>query len=912
MKTLSKHLYVCVFLSFGILSQSNFAQGILYSDNFDNDSSANWSVFEGSGTGIPDYTAEFAFDYSTNQFVRNGVTGTIPPAPNGGGKGLKLTVNNNDETADTSGVSLYPTGQSFADNYALRVDMWLNYNGAEFGGSGSTEFAHFGINTAGDKVNWANGPAADGVWFAVTGEGGAARDYRAYVGDGFSPALELDAANAGFLDRDGDGGGEFDIFIDNSQPPTYPLKLMFPKPEFETAGMPSKQWVQLEVRQRTNEFGSHTVTWLINGYVISEHSIGVQLGMTAGNVMLGAMDIFASIANPRADNFVIYDNLRVVDLTGAPPAPAMSASGTVTNAAEPGTDGIITIARTGDTTNPASVNFRLGGTATRGLDFVTQTNGVTFTVNSVVIPAGAASVNVTIKVLDDGLGEPLEDVILVLAGNPGVYDIREGISATVYIEDDGDVPIVTVNTLKAIAYELNPNNEGRLNIVMSNPSLTPTTIGYTLGGTAVAGVDYSSIPASVTVPAGETNALLRIRPINNNLLDGPRDVTLTVNSGSGYTLGTNVTGTVTIRDDDLPAGTLAFNANFDTDQTANWTVNASPAGEHGADVFFDYSSVGIPSAPNSAGGTTRGLRLAANTNALVAAFGGVSVSPTGQSFTGDFRVRFDAWLNYNGPLPAGGSGSTQVTGAGVGTAGNTPQWAGGTQDSLWFGVTAEGGSGVDYRVYSPAAGTGYLDDSGAFAAGTGAGVRNNTHPYYAEFGREAAPEAQLALFPEQTGLTSVGAPGMLWRDMVITKQGNTVTWHMDGKLIATVSTTNLTLGGGNILFNHFDINATATTDFNGPALLFGLIDNVRVETLTTAASPPEINNIQLINGGSEVQINFAGETADTPASFVLQASGTVQSGYSDVSANITQLAPGAFRAVRAVSGSQQFYRIRRQ
>ncbi len=150
------------------------------------------------------------------------------------------------------------------------------------------------------------------------------------------------------------------------------------------------------------------------------------------------------------------------------------------------------------------------------------------------------------------------------------------------------------------------------------------------------------------------------------------------------------------------------------------------------------------------------------------------------------------------------------------------------------------------------------------------------------------------------------------RDMVITKQGSTVTWHMDGKLIATVSTTDLALGDDNILFNYFDINATTTTDFNGPALLFGLMDNVRVETLATVAAPPDINHIQLINGGTEVQIDFAGETADTPGSFALQSSGSVQSGYSDVSANITPLAPGSFRAVRAVSGNQQFYRIRRR
>ena len=53
-----------------------------------------------------------------------------------------------------------------------------------------------------------------------------------------------------------------------------------------------------------------------------------------------------------------------------------------------------------------------------------------------------------------------------------------------------------------------------------------------------------------------------------------------------------------------------------------------------ADFFFDYSSVGIPAAPNGAG--TRGLKLQANlTNGI---FSGMSVSPTGQNFTGDYRL----------------------------------------------------------------------------------------------------------------------------------------------------------------------------------------------------------------------------------------------------------------------------------
>ena len=269
-----------------------------------------------------------------------------------------------------------------------------------------------------------------------------------------------------------------------------------------------------------------------------------------------------------------------------------------------------------------------------------------------------------------------------------------------------------------------------------------------------------------------------------------------------------------------------FSDNFDTDHTANWTVNAS-AGTHPVNLFYDYGAIGIPSAPNS-GGTTIGLRLQANTSG--ATFGGVSVSPNGQSFTGDYQVRFDMWLNYNGTLSGGGNGSTQVTGAGIGTAGASPQWAGGTQDSVHFGATGDGGSTVDYRAYSSAAGVGYPDASPVFNA-SGAGNRNNSHSYYVGFGGASAPAAQTALFPQQTNSTAVGAQGFVWRDVTITKIGNSVAWAIDGLNIATVDLSTVTLGGNNILFNHYDINATTSTDPNAPNLLFGLIDNVRVSVV---------------------------------------------------------------------------------
>lgn len=268
-----------------------------------------------------------------------------------------------------------------------------------------------------------------------------------------------------------------------------------------------------------------------------------------------------------------------------------------------------------------------------------------------------------------------------------------------------------------------------------------------------------------------------------------------------------------------PAIAGVYSQDFEVDSTANWTVNNGPS-DAAADFFFDYSAVGIPAAPSGAG--THGMKLQANlANGI---FSGMSASPTGESFTGDYSLSFDWWANFNGPFPGGGSGSTNLSTFGIGTAGASAQWSGGVQDSVWFGGTGDGGSSADWRAYSSAAGTGYPDGSPVYPFTT----RNNTNPYFASFGGNSAPAAQLALFPQQTGATAVGSAGMEWHQVVIDKAGSTATWTVDGTLMATIDLTTVSLGGDNIFFGHSDINASSSSDPNDSSLLFSLIDNVSV------------------------------------------------------------------------------------
>lgn len=290
-----------------------------------------------------------------------------------------------------------------------------------------------------------------------------------------------------------------------------------------------------------------------------------------------------------------------------------------------------------------------------------------------------------------------------------------------------------------------------------------------------------------------------------------------------------------------------YTNNFET--ASNWTINQGPATTDSAvNTQFDYSTIGIPAAPSGSG--TFGMKMQANQSSGV--FGGVSASPTGENFTGNYKVTFDSWANVNGPFPAGGSGSTQMATFGVGTSGTVPQWPGGTQDSAWFAATGDGNSSSDWRAYSPVAPTRYGDTApGVYAAGAVAGSTNQTNAYYSSFGSMAAPAAQLALFPQQTGTTLAGSYGMEWHVVEITKFDDKVNWVVDGVLIATIDASGFSFGGNNIFFGHSDINATSSSDPNDGDLLFSLVDNVVV---TTAVVPEPSFGLLLLGTAVAVRL----------------------------------------------------------
>jgi hypothetical protein len=273
-------------------------------------------------------------------------------------------------------------------------------------------------------------------------------------------------------------------------------------------------------------------------------------------------------------------------------------------------------------------------------------------------------------------------------------------------------------------------------------------------------------------------------------------------------------------------GQTLFQDSFDTDTSANWSVYQSSSDTA---VFFgyDYSADGIPAAPNS-GGSTFGVKFTANM-VLPTAAAGLNIVPNGQNFTGDYSVKFDLWMNVNGPFPGGGVGSTELASMGVGLAGNgSLLWSGAAPAGTgWFAVTGEGGAAQDYRAYVGSS----LQPEGVAYFATGAATRDNGNPYYAGTfpGGQTAPASQSGAFPQQTGGLIVGTVGMAWRQVEITRFGDSLTWSIDGLPIASLTGSgNGVALDGNISVGYFD---PFTSVSDNAALSFGLVDNVRVEVI---------------------------------------------------------------------------------
>ncbi len=252
-------------------------------------------------------------------------------------------------------------------------------------------------------------------------------------------------------------------------------------------------------------------------------------------------------------NSVTYWYVAPADVSiSAVTTPTVTLAATDASAAEAGPDtGSFTVTRTGSTGGDLVVNYTISGTASAS-DYTPTLSG------TVTIPDGQASATITITPVDDADIEPSEDLTLTLASGTG-YVIGAQSAATVAITSD-DVPEVNIAATDASASEAGPDS-GSFTVTRSGSgALTQgdLVVNYTVGGTASASDYTPSLSGTVTIPDGQTSAVITITPVDDADPEATESLSLTLASGSGYSVGAGSSAVVDILDDDnIPEITLA-------------------------------------------------------------------------------------------------------------------------------------------------------------------------------------------------------------------------------------------------------------------------------------------------------------------------------------------------------------------
>lgn len=230
--------------------------------------------------------------------------------------------------------------------------------------------------------------------------------------------------------------------------------------------------------------------------------------------------------------------------TTAPVVPSVTIAATDATASESAGDAaVFTVSRTGPTASPLTVIYTVSGSATNGADFAALTG-------TVVIPAGAAAATVSVVPVDDVTFEGSESVTLTLLAG-ATYTLGTATTASVTIADNDapPLPTVTIAAVDANATEGGVDT-GTLTISRSGATTAALTVNVTISGSATSGVDFDPIATAVTIPAGAAAATVVVRTREDSQVEPVETVTVTLSSGATYTLGSAVSATVSITDND--------------------------------------------------------------------------------------------------------------------------------------------------------------------------------------------------------------------------------------------------------------------------------------------------------------------------------------------------------------------------
>jgi hypothetical protein len=307
----------------------------------------------------------------------------------------------------------------------------------------------------------------------------------------------------------------------------------------------------------TNAFGTgvdHLLTGGTMTFAIGEQTKNITFNVTNDTIPEPNEALTILLRNPNGAQLGTNTTFTylIIDDDALPALPSVGFAAGTSSAIE-GTAGTqqipvsLSVAATGSVTVDYAVT---GGTATAGADFITTSGTLTFA-------AGETVQSIPLAILDDGIIENSETVILTLS-NP-VNGVLGTLGTHTFTITDDDLPVVTIaaNDPNASEAGLDP---GQFTISRTGPTTGSLAVTLARSGTATNGTDYTSIstgtPFTLTIPAGAASATINIVPIQDTTNEGSETVILTINASAAYIIGASSTGTVTIADDDRSTVTI--------------------------------------------------------------------------------------------------------------------------------------------------------------------------------------------------------------------------------------------------------------------------------------------------------------------------------------------------------------------
>ncbi|MCP3980910.1 MAG: DUF11 domain-containing protein, partial [bacterium] len=264
------------------------------------------------------------------------------------------------------------------------------------------------------------------------------------------------------------------------------------------------------------------------------------------------------------------------------PQPLVQVTGaTVTEGDSGSIDAIFTVALSAPSSFDVWVDYLTAdGSATAGLDYQAQAG-------TVQVPAGGLIATIAVPVLGDLIDEPDETFNVQLTSATNAV-LATAVAAGTILDDD-DPPMLSVTDVTVTEA---PGAELVFTVALSAASEFDVTVDYqTDDATAIAGLDYTAVAGTLSLPAGTTSATVAV-PVLDDALD-EHDETLLLslaNAVKAQLPAAPAVGTI-VDDDPLPALSIDDVTVTEGDSgVTDATFTVSLAASSGREVTVDFAT----------------------------------------------------------------------------------------------------------------------------------------------------------------------------------------------------------------------------------------------------------------------------------------------------------------------------------